>query len=363
MRIGDETYTRAEVLRRLGNLSQVGGTRHYTLAGGRAAGVSAIDVDTGAGLCFTVLPDRTMDISGATYRGVNLVYRTPNGEVHSSYYEPQGGGWLRTFFGGLLTTCGLTTIGGAGQDGDEHLGAHGRASTTPAHRVNDLSRWEGDEYVIELRGVMEDAVLFGSKLRHTRTISTYIGARSLVISDVVENAGFSPAPFTILYHINPGFPLLDAGSRVLVSAAESTPYDDESARGMAQMLECPGPVAGWREQNYLHRVASGADGRALAALVNPRLGGGLGLALSFDVATLPYLSHWKMAGEGDYVVALEPCNAPCENRARLREKGLLPMLAPGEARAMRVEIAVLEGREEIDALAARCSAITRKVSL
>lgn len=361
MRIGNQTLTRDEAMRRVGNLSQLGGTRHYTLAQGRGKGVAAIDVDTGAGLTFTVLPDRTMDISAAAYRGINLVYRTPNGETHPSYYEPEGGGWLRAFFGGLLTTCGLTTIGGAGMDGDESLGVHGRASTTPAHRVNDLSRWDGDEYIIELCGVMDDAILFGNKLRHTRTIATRIGARSLLITDVVENVGFMPSPFTILYHINPGYPLLDASSRVIVSAAESTPYDDESARGMAHMLECTAPVAGWREQNFLHRVAADADGRAHAALVNTALAGGLGMALSFDARTLPYLSHWKMVGEGDYVVALEPCNAPCENRASLRRKNLLPMLAPGEARTMAVEVSVLDGPDEIAAMEAR-AARTRKVT-
>ncbi len=168
MKIGKQVYTRAEVLRRVGNMSQIGGTRHYMLSEGRARGVSAIDIDTGAGLRFTVVPDRNMDISAASYKGTNLVFATPNGEVHPSYYETQGGGWLRTFFGGLLTTCGLTYLGGAGKDGDEDLGAHGRASTTPATRVCDLSRWEGDEYVIEVSGVMEDAVIFGDKMRLTR---------------------------------------------------------------------------------------------------------------------------------------------------------------------------------------------------
>ena len=134
MRIGRQVYTREDVLRRVGNQSQLGGTRHYALAQGRAKNVAAIDVDTGAGLHFTILPDRTMDISAATYKGTNLVYRTPNGEVHPSFYEPAGGGWLRTFFGGLVTTCGLTYLGGPGKDGDEDLGAHGRASTTPALR-------------------------------------------------------------------------------------------------------------------------------------------------------------------------------------------------------------------------------------
>jgi len=358
MRIGKQTYSSAEVLRRLGNLSQIGGTRHYTLSEGRAKGVDAIDVDTGAGLCFTVVPDRGLDISAATYKGTNLVFRTANGEVHPSFYEPQGGGWLRTFFGGLLTTCGLTYLGSPGKDGDEDLGAHGRASTTPASRVGDLSRWQGDEYLIEITGVMEDAFVFGDKMRLTRTITTRVGARSLTIHDVVQNFGYRPSPLTILYHVNPGFPLLDAASRVIVSALETTPYDEVSAQGMSRMLQCSAPVPGWHEQNFLHRVGSDADGKAYAAMINPDLAGGLGLSISFDAHVLPYLSHWKMVGEGDYVVALEPCNVPCENRGSLRKKNLLPFLAPGETREIRVEIGVLEGEQEIEQFEARLRAST-----
>ena len=65
----------------------------------------AIDVDTGAGgLRFTVLPDRGLDISLASYKGNNLSFLTPAGETHPAFYEPGGLGWLRTFTGGLLTT-------------------------------------------------------------------------------------------------------------------------------------------------------------------------------------------------------------------------------------------------------------------
>jgi hypothetical protein len=358
MRIGNQVYTREDILRRVGNLSQIGGTRRYTLAQGRAKGVAAIDIDTGAGLHCTVLPDRSMDISATTYKGINLVYRTPNGEVHPSYYEPEGGGWLRTFFGGLVTTCGLTHLGAPGKDGDELLGVHGRASTTPATIINDLSRWEGDEYIVEIAGVMDDAVLFGDKLRQTRTIATKLGARSLVIRDVVRNVGYKPSPFTILYHINPGFPLLDAASRVIVSAAKSTPYDDISAGGMAEMLTNAPPTPGWREQNFLHTLCSDSKGYGWAALVNPGLGGGLGLAVRVKADALPYVSHWKMVGEGDYVVALEPCNVPCLNRAELRREGVLPFLQPGEERTMEVELGVLEGDEEITSFERMARSVT-----
>jgi hypothetical protein len=318
------------------------------LSDGRSKGVAAVDVDTGSGLRFTALPDRGLDISLASYRGVNLVYLTPNGEVHPAYYEPQGSGWLRTFFGGLLTTCGLTYLGPPGKDGEEELGLHGRYTTTPARQFRDDSRWEGDEYRIELTGIVEEASLFGDKLRLTRTIATAIGRKSLAILDLVENFGYRPSPFTILYHVNAGFPLLGAASRVVVTARKTEPCDAKSAEGLGQWQSCSGPIAGFAEENFLHTMAGDEEGRAWAAVVNPELAGGLGLYVKFDARTLPYLNQWKMLAEGDYVVAVEPCNAPCENRADLRAKGLLPILAPGEQRTMQVEIGVLDGQDEID---------------
>jgi len=286
-------------LRHVGNMAQLGGTRHYTLGEGRSQGVSAIDVDTGAGFCFTVLPDRGLDISRATYRGTNLVYLTPNGEVHPAYYEPEGFGWLRTFFGGLLTTCGLTTLGAPGRDGDEELGLHGRYATSPATRVCDNSGWHGDEYRIQISGVVEECVLFGNKIRLTRTLSTTLGSKTLKIEDVAENFGYRSTPFAILYHVNAGYPLLDASSRLVLTAQKSDPFNELSAKNIDKMQTFSEPIPGYEEQNYLHTMTADDEGYASAALVNRELGDGLALTIRSDVSTLPYLNQWKMMGEGD----------------------------------------------------------------
>ena len=349
MEVAGTDYTRNDLRARTGNLAQIGGTRHVVLNDGASKGVSAIDVDTGTGFSFTVLPDRGMDISRASYKGVNLVYLTPNGEVHPSFYDPAGLEWLRTFFGGLLTTCGLTYFGPPGRDDDAELGLHGRFSATPACRVQDRSDWHGDAYRIELTGTVEECTLFGDKLRLTRTISTEIGSRSVTVSDRVENVGFEPSPFTILYHINAGFPLLAPQSRLFVTASKTEPCDAQSKPGLGSFASFSDPVAGYAEQNFLHHMAAADDGLACAAMINPALAGGLGLTIRFDPATLPYLNEWKMLGQKDYVVGIEPCNAPCENRAVLRERGLLPVLGPGERREMAVEIGVVEGAEETGA--------------
>jgi len=359
MQLFGKHYTRGQLLERVGTVNQIGGARRCRLEDGRATGTAAIEVDTGAGLRFTVLPDRGLDILRASYRGTNLAYLTPNGGAHPAFFEPAGMGWLRTFFAGLLTTCGLTYLGNPGRDGDADLGLHGRYTNTPARQVCDRSGWDGDEYRIELTGVIEEWMLFGDKLRLSRTISTALGAASLTVTDVVENFGYAPAPFTILYHINPGFPLLDEDSELILSAQSTAPCDDYSAPRMPAMREFTAPVHGFLEENYLHTMAADAAGRAHAALLNRTLDGGLGLYASFDASTLPFMNEWKMLGPGEYVLGMEPCNAPCENRAILRERGQLPMLQPGESRTMRVEIGVLAGEEEIDAFS-RMAAVNEK---
>jgi len=354
MKISSREYTRSELHERIGNLAQLGGTRHVILNDGASKGLSAIDVETGTGLHFTVLPDRGMDISRASYRGLNLVYLTPNGEVNPAFYDPEGLEWLHTFFGGLMTTCGLTYLGSPGLDGEDHLGLHGRYSTIPARQVQDRSGWEEDAYVIKLVGTVEQCRLFGDNLRLTRTITTELGSNALQIIDIVENVGYATSPFTILYHINAGFPLLDASSRLVLTATDTEPYDEQSRKGMTSFTQFSPPKSGFEEENYLHTMAQAGDGLARAAMLNPDLADGIGLQIRFDTSTLPYLNEWKMMGQRDYVVGIEPCNAPCANRAVLREEGRLPVLEPGEQRKMTLEISVLDGADQLNACAQAC---------
>jgi hypothetical protein len=358
--------SRGARLQRVGNLAQLGGTRQVILNEGAAKGMAAIDVDTGAGLRFTILPDRGMDISLCSYKGTNLVFLTSNGEVNPAFYDAAGLGWLHTFFAGLLTTCGLTTIGAPGRDGDTELGLHGRYNATPARRVQDRSRWEGERYVIEVTGVVEETRLFDHSLELTRTIRTGIGSRSLSVCDRIVNTGYGSSPCTILYHVNAGFPLLDQDSVLALTAARTEVHDETSRAAFGDCRRFSAPVPGYAEQNFLHQMTAGADGKAHAGMLNPTLAGGLGLVLNFDPQQFPYLNEWKMMGQRDYVVGIEPCNAPCANRAVLRRAGLLPLLEPGESREFDLEFQILEGHGELEAFRQQCgrpAALERFTSL
>lgn len=169
---------RNELLQYTGNQAQIGGCRHYVLTDGRGRNLRGIDVNSGSGLQYTIMPDMGMDISLASFKGTNLVYLTCNGETHPAFYEPEDFGWLRTFAAGLLTTCGLTYLGALVTDGNEELGLHGRYSTIPAKQVSDLSGWVGDEYHINISGTIEEASMFGPKLRLERQIHSIQGQNS-----------------------------------------------------------------------------------------------------------------------------------------------------------------------------------------
>ena len=329
---------KAEQMKYIGNLSQLGGSRHFTLTEGWGRGVRVTDIDTGAGLKYSVIPDRAMDISLATFRGINLAYITPNGEVNPAFYDAEGAGWLRTFGAGLLTTCGLTNFGPPCDDDGEHLGLHGRISTAPAKQYADLSAWEGDSYNIKVRGIMEDGVLFGTKLRLERQISSVMGQNLIRINDLVTNFGGKTSPLTILYHVNFGYPLLSEDAELIIDPLLTVPRDAEAIAGMNEFRKFIKPQLQYNEQVFYHTMKGGSDNIAEATLMNRKAG--IAVTVRINVSQLPYMTQWKMMGYGDYVLGIEPCNAPCKSRKDLREEKLLKFLAPGESAAFNIEIEV-----------------------
>ena len=133
-----QDFSRAELCRRFGDLSQIADAREGVLTGGRADQMRVVDVSTGSGLAFTVFPSRGMDIGWASYQGRPISYMSPTGPVKAEFHEPAGSGFMRSFFCGLVTTCGITQMGRPCEDGGETLGQNGRLSHTPAISIPHL---------------------------------------------------------------------------------------------------------------------------------------------------------------------------------------------------------------------------------
>ncbi len=329
---------KSEKLKYIGNLSQLGGCRHYTLSEGLARGMRATDINTGSGLQYTVLPDRAMDISFASYKGINLVYMTNNGETHPAFYEPEGVGWLRTFAAGMLTTCGLTYLGSPCEDEGEQLGLHGRISTSPARQFADLSGWEGGNYNIKLSGIIEEGYLFGNKLRIERVIHSVLGGGVIHLQDTITNFGNKPSPFTILYHMNFGYPFLSEDAELIIDPSETVPRDADAVPGLSTFRRFIEPQPDYKEQVFYHKMKGNSAGDTEVTIRNQTVS--TAITIKFNTKQLPYITQWKMMGDGEYVLGIEPCNIPCKSRNILRKEKILPFLQPGESKIIDLEIIV-----------------------
>ena len=338
-------WTRAALLERIGDISQVGGARLVTLADGPEAGVQVAELRTGSGFAFSVLPGRGMDLGFAEYRGIPLCWRSPTGEVAAPFYEPQGEGWLRGFSGGLMVTCGLTTAGWPSVDEGQPLPLHGRASYLPARNVYVDGQWEDDDYVMWAQGRTRETVVFGENVQLRRRVWTRLGESRLFIDDLVENLGHTRVPHMLAYHVNVGFPVLDDGSELISSATDMEPITEDRAAALADPAHYGPPRANWQATVLVHRPVADADGWALTALVNRRLG--LGVYVKQRPDQLPFLWQWKQLGQGAYVAGVEPANCFGRGRADDRARGTLRFLEPGEQQAYRVEIGVLDSPEAI----------------
>lgn len=343
--MSSEVSGKRKLLRYVGDISQLFGVKEYTLRGGRADGVRAIDVRNGSGLEFTVVADRCMDISNLSFKGVNFSFISKTGVVAPQYFEEPGIGFARSFFGGFLTTCGLSNVGAPCMDEGMAFGAHGRISNIPAEQLYAGVEWDNDMPVMKLRGQMREARLVGENLYLKREYICKYGENKFYINDVVENYGFRKEPLMILYHFNLGYPLLCPDSYFVAPSEDIIPKNEDAASGIKEHNKFHEPVPGYREQVFYHKLKSDAEGKTCAALINPVLE--LGVVIRFNTRQLNKLTQWKMMAEGDYVLGIEPCNCFGDGRAKARETGTLEFIEPGEKRHFNLEVEVLEGMESI----------------
>jgi len=312
---------------------------------------------TGSGLTFTVLPDRGLDIGGADYRGVGLAWRSRTGWVKPEFYEPEANGFLRSFAGGLMVTCGLSQVGAANVDDGIALGLHGRISNTPARNVQTRAEWIDDEYVLSCAGTVRETEALGTALELTRLTGTSLGSSAVAITDTIENIGFEPAPLMILYHFNIGYPLVSKGAEVLIPDSRIRPRDEGSDGTGRYPRLIEEPVIGAGEVVWYHdRFVQSAS--VTAAVMNTNTDG-LGPAafyVRYDTSTLPHLVVWRHPRAGINALGIEPATCEVEGRRAERTKGTVRYLDPGERLKVSLEWGVVTGRAALERLRAECGA-------
>ncbi len=324
-----------------GHNTQFFGVEELRLIGGRGDGMRLFQVRNGSGVEFTVSADRCADISRLSYKGVNLNYMGVGGYAAPAYYDDRGDHFLKTFNCGFLTTCGLTNIGIPQVDGDEELPLHGIIGNQPADHIWFTS----DSEKIEIHALIPEMHIFRQKLELERTITCPVGGNTFTIHDRVRNIGSRPEPMLILYHMNMGYPLLSEASVVRVNSVNVIPRTEHAAKDLATWDKMIRPVPNFEEQCYYHEFDGG---EALAGIFNPVFGAGL--VMRFDSGNLPYLTEWKMMGEKDYVLGLEPMIATLDGRNALKESGKLPYIEPGQVRDFEVAIELFDSQETFDSM-------------
>ncbi|MCY3668038.1 MAG: DUF4432 family protein, partial [Gemmatimonadetes bacterium] len=201
------------------------------------------------------------------------------------------------------------------------------------------------DYVVRIRGQMRQAEVFAENLELSREISTVLGERSIHIRDRIENLAVDRSPLMFVYHCNPGFPLLDEGTRLVLHSRGSTEWTEDRPVGPEEYTVAKGPQPRAHDDVYVHRPHTDHRGRIYIGLLNENLG--LGLYWQFKRSEIPIVNQWQHFHKGTYVTGIEPGNCSVLGRAWNRKHGTLQYIEPGEVREFNMEIGVLDGADQM----------------
>lgn len=324
----------------------MGGIETSVLDNGAGRGVRIAWINTGAGLRYKVVIDRAMDIAEASFNQYNLSWLSHLGVTAPQPFSQRGIDWLRTFGGGLVTTCGLSHFGPPETDTNGERGLHGFISNLPAEIISivqpDPLRGRMD---MSISGKIRETRLFGPSFELTRTISGTLGQPVIRIHDEVVNVANMPAPHMILYHCNFGWPFADEGADILWKGSwkpGGSKNDDKIFTEGHDFRKCA-PVmeehtSGGEAVAFIDPEAD-ASGMCSCGLYNEKTG--IALALRFNKNQLPCLTNWQHWGKGEYVTGLEPGTNPPIGQSKARQQNQLMVLQPGEKKEYTLEFEVL----------------------
>lgn len=305
-----------------------------------------------------------------TYLGVPIGWDSPAGFRSPWLHEfnaEDGFSWARSF-SGLMNSCGLDHIHSPETDSAAHFNhpprpeitfaLHSRIAYTPARLSGYGVRWDGDRAVLYATGEVRQATVFGENFLLERAIEVEVGTSRVVYNDTVRNLSYNTVPHAYLWHINLGWPLVDAGAR-LVSPIETTPWSLRAAEGDEKgAREQVGPRHPTTQQVFDHHVRPEPDGTARVAMINhsfvhPAGDRGLALEVAYDGRAMPALFQWQFFQSGNYVVAIEPSTTHAGNRADWRERGEFKMLGHNQTANYRLELTPCVGGAAIKAMEER----------
>jgi hypothetical protein len=333
----------AELRRRYPSLDAYAGARLVTLGDGGERGVRVIELRSGGGLDLEVVVDRGFDLGRVAINGVTISWHAPHGlrapwlgDAHAD----RGQGYLRQA-SGFLVTCGFDHIRQPQTDAADvsplhpnrevDYPLHGAGAGQPARLIGYGLDETGDEPCLWAEGEIVQSMTFHGALRLVRRISVPLGGTRVSISDRVTNIGPFASPHMLLYHFNLGHPLAAAGTAITTSDATLTWRSAEHE----PLAPFPAPSDLHNADISVFAMRAGEPARCRVAAPN-----GPAVDFAFAADALPFLQLLRMGGAGLYGIAVEPCTSGVRTRQDARAAGQMIVLAPGDSRAYRLDIAI-----------------------
>ncbi len=343
--------------------------KRQRLHGGKQEGVEVLYLDNGK-LRIAVVPCRGLGLWSIEMGNWRIGWDSPVKEiVHPQFVNltSRGGlGWLDGF-GEFLVRCGLESNGHPGRDtivdntGAEatvDLTLHGKQAYLPAQELSFEVERE-PPYTLRLRGRVAERMMHGPKLALETELSTVPGSREFRLVEDVVNEGGTASEFQLLYHINFGQPLLEAGSTIEAPFQKVTPFNAVAAQGdIRAFATYDGPTPGFVEQVYCARLAGDEQEQTTVLLRNRA--GDRGVSLSYSLAALPYLTIWKntAAVADGYVTGIEPGTNFPYNRRVERAAGRVPKLDPGARHHVELTIAAYDFASDLRQVSKRIATLS-----
>ena len=330
---------KTHMLKYTGTMQQLAYTRKCIIQEGRANGLRAVDVKN-KDMRFMVLADKGLDIGELEYKGITLSFTSKPGLNGRNHFDTNGEEALRSIMGGLFFTCGLQNIcAPCTSDGIDYP-MHGRIRTTPAEHLCSDAYWDGEDYILEVKGEMRESHLFGPNLVLRRTIRSVFGSGKIEIIDQVENQTAEEADLMLMYHCNFGYPLLHPGARLILPSKNVIGREPWAQAHIDQWQTICAPLDGEEEYVFLHELAADDSGNSFAAIVSDELG--FGMRLDFDHHMQPYFMEWMSMKTGDYVIGLEPSNSSIYGRNYHEKEGTMHRIAPFATEKYYLSFTILE---------------------
>jgi galactose mutarotase-like enzyme len=335
----------------LGARAEGGSAAVRTLKTGLSDGVMSVRLDNGE-FSLDVLPTRGMGIWKAWLGKEEIGWQSPvKGPVHPCFVpmsEPSGLGWLDGF-DELLCRCGLESNGAPEFDEQGRLKypLHGRIANRPAHFA-ELA-FDDATSELSLTGEVDEVRFHFLKLRLRSTVSLKLGERGFRVRDEVLNLSRSPAEAQMLYHVNFGRPLLDAGSRLVTPARRVVPRNARAAEGIRAWDSYAAEQPAFAEQVYFLELHGDSKNQTQVLLKNAH--GTRGVSMRFNTRQLPRFTVWKNTTSiaDGYVTGLEPGTNFPNPRGFEGRHGRMATLPPGGSTVFELQIQAHGTPTEVEA--------------